>query len=532
MVVSNQFMRIKHKYFFNYFSALITVIFISTSYAQHKPNSKFLDPREAQEHFEHKNYQAALRVYKELLKRDPDDAEYNLKAALCYLNTNLDKTQAIQYLEKVVQKDKNNSLALFYLGNAYQYANRFDEAIKSYTAFKEKSSKKDLQQAERAIETCENGKQLIKFPLNVTFENLGKDVNSEYPDYHPFATQNESFMVFTSRRKGGKGSSPEMDGFYASDIYMTTVKNGNWIKASNIGSPVNTPFDEQAVGLSPDGESMTVYIDHIDSLGNIYISNYNKEKFQRLKKLNSNVNSGFETSGSISADGEIIFFSSERNGGIGGTDLYMAKKLPSGLWAIPQNLGSVVNTIYNEDFPHFSEDGKTLYFASQGHSSMGGYDIFKSTYNAENNTWTKPENLGYPINTSDNDYTISYTENERSAYISRVREGGMGDLDIWRLRFNESEQRYTLISGYVNLVDSTAKREDLLITAINLSSNEQLVFTPLPSTGKYVMALVPGKYTITVEGKNCTAFTETMTIFDKGSFQREINKNFDLSKKP
>lgn len=512
--------------------ALSAILFMACIAHAQKPTPKFLDPREANEHFDHKNYLAAMRVYKELLKRDPDDVDYNYKTALCYLNTNLDKKQAIQYLEKVTQKSKNENDAWYYLGSAYQYANRFDDAIKAYTTYKEKASKKDAQRADRAIETCFNGKQFVKFPLNVTFENLGKDINTEYADYYPFATKNESFMVFTSRRKGGKSSSLEMDGLYPSDIYMTTVKDGNWIKASNIGGPVNTPFDEQTVGLSPDGSSMTVYIDHIDSLGNIYISNYINSKFQKLSKLNSNVNSGFETSGSVSDDGQIIFFASERSGGMGGTDLYMAKKLPTGQWAIPQNLGKTINTQYNEDFPHFSEDGKTLYFASQGHSTMGGYDLFKSVYNEENNTWTEPKNLGYPINTTDDNYTISFTEKERSAYVSISREGGMGDLDIWRLRFNDSEQRYTIVSGHVTTNDSLAKKTDVAIIATNVSTKEEFRFTPIPTSGKYIMSLEPGKYNVVIESKGFSTVTENIIILDKGSFQPEIKKDFILIKSP
>ncbi len=500
-------------------------------YAQ-KPSARFIDPRDANEHFDHHNFIAALRVYKELHNRDPDDVDYCYKIAVCYLNTNLDKTQAIPYLEKIIKKDKFDNEVWFLLGNAYQYDNRLDDAIKAYTTFKEKGSKKDEARSDRAIETCYNGKQLIKFPLNITYENLGKDVNSEFADYYPFATKDESFMVFTSRRKGGKSNILEMDGLYPSDIYYTTVKDGAWERLSNIGGPVNTPYDEQAVGLSPDGSSMTVYIDHIDSMGNIYNSDYNKGRFQKLKKLNKGVNEGFETSGSISDDGQIIFFASERSKGYGGTDLYMAKKLPNGEWALPQNLGETINTIYNEDFPHFSEDGKTLYFSSQGHSSMGGYDIFKSIYDNENNTWTEPQNLGYPINTSDNNYTISFTENERSAYVSILREGGMGDLDIWRLRFNDSDQRYTVVSGYLSSSDTTAKKIATIINATNISTNEVLQFSPIPKSGKYIMALLPGRYTLSIEENGFTPINETLTILDMGSFQPEIKKDFLLIKDP
>ena len=515
-------------------SCLIFVVacLLAQTLSAQKPNSHFIDPREAEEHFNHHNYLSAMSVYKELLKRDPDDADYNLKVALCYLRTNLDKKQAIPYLEKLTKKGKTDNENWFYLGQAYQYDNRFDDAIKAYSTFKEKSSKKDVERADRAIETCYNGKQFVKFPMNVTFENLGKDVNSEYADYYPYATKNESFMVFTSRRKGGKSSAKEMDGLFPSDIYLTTIKDGNWIKAANIGGPVNTSFDEQAVGLSPDGSSMTVYIDHIDSLGNIYISNYQNGKFQKLVKLNESVNAGFESSGCVSDDGQFIFFASERPGGMGGTDIYLSKKLPSGQWAIPQNLGKVVNTPYNEDFPHFSEDGKTLYFASQGHTGMGGYDIFKSVYNNETNTWTEPKNLGYPINTSDDNYTISFTEKERSAYVSINREGGMGDLDIWRLRFNDSDQRYTIVSGRVRSSDTLAKKIEVIVTATNLATREDFHFVPIATSGKFVMALEPGKYEVSIEGKGFLTYKETIVILDKGSFQPEIKKDYQLTKSP
>ena len=500
-----------------------------------KPAGRFIDPREASEHFDHENYSMALKVYKELLKRDPDDIEYNYKAAICYLKTSIDKKQAIPYLEKITKRGKGNYDIWFNLGKAYQYANRFKEAIDAYTKAKDKGSKKEVEDADHAIETCYNGIEFTKHPVNVTFENLGKDINTEYADYYPFSTKNESFMVFTSRRKGGKGASLEMDGLYPSDIYMSTVKEGKWVKASNIGSPVNTGFDEQAVGLAPDGSSMIVYIDHLDSMGNIYSSKFSNGKFQKLVKLNANVNSDFETSGSMSEDGNIIFFASKRGNGLGGTDIYMSKKLPNGQWALAQNLGKTINTPYDEDFPHMAEDGKTLYFASQGHSSMGGFDVFKSIYDEETNTWSEPQNLGYPINTSDDNMTISFTSNNRCAYVSALRDGGFGDLDIYRIRFNEEEPLISVFHGYVRSSDSLQTGNiEVQITATNLSTPNETpqVFTPIISSGKYVMSLTPGVYSISIEGAGFAPYQEELHVLEKGSFQPEIQKDFKLSKAP
>ena len=497
-------------------------------------SDKFLDPREAKEHYSHKNYIAALRVYKELLKKDAQNVDYRYKIALCYLNTNINKSLAIPYLEFITKKSDAENEAWFDLGRAYHYAGRFDDAIKAYTKYKQSAGSKDQEKAERRIEMCYNGKELMKFPLDVKFENLGKEINSENPDYYPFITSNESFMVFTSRREENIGGEKEIDGYYSSDIYISSTKNGVWTKPRNVGEGISTRYDEQAVDLSSDGRYLMIYLDHIDSLGNIYLSEYRKTTFEEPEKLNHNVNQGFESSGSIAKEGNLIFFASERSGGLGETDIYMAKKLPNGQWAVPQNLGPNINTKYKEDFPHLSDDGKTLYFASQGHSSMGDFDIFKAIWDEETNTWSPPKNIGYPINTTGDDRNISFTADGRTAYLSSLREGGLGDLDIYKVTFNSSPdqqgQGYTIVSGHVLTGDTINKKIEATITAMNITTNEEFTYIPTVSSGKYVMALSPGKYTISIESTGYKFLVDNIVILDKGSFQPEISKDFLLVK--
>ena len=276
---------------------------------------------------------------------------------------------------------------------------------------------------------------------------------------------------------------------------------------------------------------MLMYIDHIDSLGNIYSSMNKAGVFQRMRKLNSNVNSDFETAGSITPDGNIIFFASKRDGGLGETDIYMARKLPNGQWARAQNLGATINTIYNEDFPQIAPDGKTLYFSSKGHAGMGDYDLFQSTWNEEENTWTAPKNLGYPINSVGDDRSISFTEDNRVAYISAVRDGGFGDLDLYRVKFNDTEDRTTVLQGYINTVDS-AKNVATFVTVKDLKNKDapELTYNPNPSTGKFIMALNPSKYEITVEADGYKTFTDVFFIFDIGVGQNESKKFFILQK--
>jgi hypothetical protein len=506
---------------------------IERCYSQQK-STKFVDPREAKEHFSHNNFFAAIPVYKQLLKEEPANEEYNHKLGLCYLNTNINKTLAIPYLETASKQDKAENDVWFDLGMAYQYAARFDDAIKAFTKYKATLSPKDketIEKVEHQIETCNNGKEYIKHPVNVTFQNLGKEINSEYPDYYPFVTPNESFIIFTSRRKDNIGGQVEVDGYYSSDIYMSTPQNDVWTKPKNMGALVNTRYDEQAVGLTPDGQMMLMYVDHIDSFGNIYSSVNRAGTFQRMRKLNSTINSDFETSGSITPDGNIIFFASKRDGGLGETDIYMARKLPNGLWAQPQNLGPVVNTKYKEDFPQIAPDGKTLYFSSQGHDGMGDFDLFQTTWNEDDNTWSTPKNLGYPINSAGEERCISFTQDNRVAYVSAVRDGGYGDLDLYRVKFNDSEDKFTVLQGYVNTSDSS-KEITATVTIEDLKNKDipPYTSTPNPKNGKFIMALAPSKYQVTIEAEGYKTLTDIFFIFDIGVAQNETKKIFTLKK--
>ena len=312
---------------------------------------------------------------------------------------------------------------------------------------------------------------------------------------------------------------------------MSTPVNDVWTKPKNMGGTVNTRYDEQAVGLTPDGQTMLMYIDHIDSLGNIYSSLNKAGTFQRMRKLNSNVNSDFETAGSITPDGNIIFFASKREGGSGETDLYMARKLPNGQWAKAQNLGTTLNTKYKEDFPQIAPDGKTLYFSSQGHAGMGDFDLFQSTWNEEENSWTTPKNLGYPINSVGDDRSISFTENNKVAYISSVRDGGIGDLDLYRIKFEDTEDKTTVLQGYITTSDS-AKKVTTIVTVRDLKNKdaEELSYNPNPNTGKFIMALTPSKYEITIEADGYKTLTDAFFIFDIGIGQNESKKFFTLQK--
>lgn len=511
-------------------SVVIIVVIILSFFNTLAQSSKRYDIADADEHYKHKNYLMALPIYKELLKKDKKNASIQFKIAECYLNTNINKTEAIKYLEFCTKEPKVESIVWLNLGKAYRLASKLDDAIATFEKYLEQEPKKK-KEVEREIEMCRNAKKLMLNPVNVSFTNLGKEINSEFADYYPWITDNENLLVFTTRRKGKTSSRLEVDGYYASDVYISNLENWKWLPAENIGIKINSSLDEQVVGLKPDGSEMMIYIDHIDKYGDIYTTTKKNGAWIKYTPLPEHINSKFEHSASINADGNTLFFVRADKRGEQ-TDIYMCRKLPNGKWGMPFLLGPEINTEYHEDFPHLSPDGVTLYFSSEGHNSMGGFDLFKSVWNPEENTWTKAENLGYPLNTTDNDRSISLTADNRAAYISALRPGGQGDLDIYRVRFNDVDQKLTLYLGNISLGDSLNQPKEYIanILAINATTNEEFSFSPNPKNGKFVIALPAGSYDITVSSDGYTDFTDKLVVSDLGLPISEDKKNYKLNK--
>lgn len=504
--------------------ALISTWFLPFSiHAQ----GRFIDSREADNYYEAGNYNEALPVYKKLLNLYPNNIDYHYKLGLCYLKTQVDKKQAIPYLEWVIKQPKFDNELWYDLGTAYQYANRFKDAINSFNKYKLSANNYNKAKVAKRIEECKTAEVLVKHPLNISFTNLGNDINSPYPDYYPLVSCDESMLIFTTRRPDMNAMHVEMDGYYSSDIFISHAINGTWQKARSIGEQINTTKDEEAVGLDPSGCALVIYIDNIKHDGKLYYSERKGNSFNKMILYPDIVNEAFQSAGDISGDGKILFFASEREGGFGGTDIYMIKKLPNGNWGNPQNLGVNINTSYNEDFPWFDNDSTSLYFSSQGHYNMGDYDLFESLWiDPDNNAWSVSRNLGYPINTTGDDRCISFTKDHHAAYISRLREDSKGDLDIYKITFN-NRQRFVFVTGNVAAVNSI-KPTNTLITTVNTKTKERLYFRPVKRTGHYVMALIPGIYDIKVECKGYADITDKLTVYDLNSFQKEIVKDYSL----
>ncbi len=489
-----------------------------------KGNSKL-----ANELFNANNFIDALDEFELLVAEEPQNTKYLYQLAVCYLNTNVDKTKAVSLLETVLEKEKSDPNTTYLLGRAYHFAGRYDKAIKKYEEFKQnaKGSSFNLADVDKQIEHCYNAKELIKFPVDVTFENLGPDINSTAPEYFPFVTSNEEFIVYNTKKDDG--SKPMSTGHYYSQVYFSKVTpDGLYSKGKSLSDKINTlDGNEEIIGMSSDGKFMLFYYDNEEGYGDIYIAEFDGKNVNRLKKLDKTINSKhIEIAAAISTDGKTIYFASNRPGGYGGVDLYVSRQLPNGKWGPAENLGSEINTKYDEDFPNISADGKVLYFSSKGHTSMGGFDIFKAELDENSKSWTKVKNLGYPVNTPEDDMNFRASANGRYGYISALRKEGKGNLDIYRVIFNEVEPEYTVVKGFVTSKDTANKITDVFISVTDLNTNDIYgEYLTNPKTGRYIMILPPGKYNLLVDATGYKMYSEDIEILGKSSYQTEIKKD-------
>lgn len=492
-----------------------------------------MDLIKANEYFDLANYLQALEEYLKLEKSLPNEPEIKHRIGICYLNLHGNKGKALPYLRGLFNSGKYEDELLLEMGMACQYAGSFDNAIISYTMYREKLSAKKTELVDHYIETAENAKALVKKPVNVKFENLGKEVNTKYADYYPFVSKDEGALYFTSRREDCLGTSRTAFGYFSSDIYVSKVKNGQWQKAKNVGAPINTVDDEEIVGLTPDGKNMVIYVDRKDLAGDLMHAEMLKNKnFGRPMPFNEPVNTeGLELEGCYTVDGNTMYFTAVRKSGMGEADIYSTHKLPNGEWGVPQNLGPNINTTYKEGFPVISEDGQTLYFASQGHTSMGGFDIFKSKWDENKKEWLKAENIGYPVNSPDDDMMFSLAGRGRDGYLSAWRPDSYGDLDIYKVTFLDVEQPLTAVVGNVRSSDTTKVGMEASIGLFDVKTNQEIETKSVnKKTGRYIFIVEPGKYRVEISSTGHKLLKEEIVVYDKSDYSVELIKNFTILK--
>lgn len=370
------------------------------------------------------------------------NAELNYKIGICYLFSD-DKLDAIDYLLKAYElKPEVSHEVKLLIGRAYHMVLEFDKAKQFYLEYQTELPKtEDMadinERVEKLIIECTHGKTLAQDPRRVIIQNLGEEVNSQYDDYNPLFAFNDTALYFTSRRplEDKKRKRSEFDNKFFEDVYMSPAVNGGFGSAIPMGKPFNAKGNQAIVGVAPDGSSLFIYLGDEEG-GDIQQLTYlhEKEKWKRPKSLSKQIGSdAVETTAALSPDGERLFFiSNNPEQTLGGKDIFISYKTPKGKWDDPQNVGGVLNSKYDEEGIFLSKDGKKMYFASKGHNTMGGFDIFKSEL-SEDGTWGLPENLGYPINTPEDEVFYMTDSSGVYGYYATIREGGYGARDIYKI---------------------------------------------------------------------------------------------------
>ena len=470
---------------------------------------------EAESHFLYGEYEKANEIFMVLNQIMPENANIQYKIGNCYLHIPHEKTKAIPFLQSATANAEYGAKttrfnetrapldAYFSLGNAFRINNNFDKAILTYAKFKELLSGENgmvnSDFVDQEIMACKNAKKLMEIPLDFTKETLGGKINIVAINHKSAVSGDGNTMVYTCEM--GEENS----------IYMSQKVGGKWSPPFEITSQLSNQRDISSSSLNYDGTKLFIYkLD--DFVGNIYVSNYSDGSWSKLMKLNNNINTKYyESHASVSKDGNMLFFTSNRDGGEGGCDIYISELQPDETWGPARNIGSSINTPFNEDTPFLTNNDSILFFSSEGHYTMGGYDIFKAK--KKQNTWQKPENIGYSINTTDDDLFFQPLGDGTTAYYSMLT--GYKEKKIFKINlFTKKIKLVFEIRGVISVPDSTFLfNKNFPISLVDVVSNDTIDLSyPNKSSGLYNFVTGMGDYELIYEGKGYFKQTKKLTL--------------------
>ncbi len=508
----------------------------------------------------------ALEHYLKAYKYNSDCAKLNYKIGVCFLAT--DKFyHATEYLEKAYLKDNNVTDDIHYmLARAYHLNLDFENAIEQYKAYYSSFSVKELEKfdigVDNYIKQCKYGMDLVNNPVRVIINNLGERVNSEYDDYNPVLHPNLDIMYFTSRREtDGKDKRFEGDNKFFENVFTSEQAGDVWKRAKILDNKLDSKGNESVLTISPDGNKIYLYNGN-ENGGDIMLSELKKGSWKSPKGISRRILSkDKETTIAFSPDGIEMFFVSD-NGSIGGMDLFYSKLNEKEKWTDPINMGAAINTIYDEEGVYWHPKEDKVYFSSQGHNSMGGFDIFVMERDEEG-MWSNPENLGYPINSPNDDIFFKIDENNKQAYYSSVRDNGFGGKDIYKVIFLGEEKEMKLKTEDIFLAWNYKPVEDMfyhdpieikvdtalfmvgMVTDSKLAipiemakieiidlDESKIIGIGLTDTSGYYKVKIPKKkdYGVEVTAKNYLFYVTIANLSLKQVVDSKIQANFQLDK--
>jgi hypothetical protein len=462
------------------------------------------------------DFPEALPKYLSLLQIFPENYNLHFRIGQCYLNTPGEKEKAIPWLETAVRNINTGYRAgklgetgapydaLYFLANAYRISSEFDRALETYELFLKDvdTEKYDTALVKFQMQTCHNARIMMRKPVYVVDKNLGGTVNERFSEIKPVISADEKNLLFTRELQ-----------FYDA-IFWSRKIGGQWTEPVNLTPQLGVDQDYYTSSLSPDGKTLLMYrVDTYD--GNIYMSRLQDETWSKVEKLNANINTKYwESHATMSSDGMKLYFTSNRRESIGGLDIFVSVRDSSGSWGPAVNLGPEVNTIYNEETPFLANNDRTLFFSSRGHFNMGGYDIFRSDLD-ENGMWSTPVNVGYPLNTTDDDLFFNPLGKGDRGYYSKFDDDGNGRMDLLSCDiYSELNPRNFIVTGKASVNNLLSEfPQPVKITAVSNADAGKMITALTDSvTGIYSFRLPQGGYSISFDSDDALSLTRKIEL--------------------
>ncbi|MBC6699513.1 OmpA family protein [Hymenobacter sp. BT190] len=489
--------------------------------------------------FDQENYRASIPYYEQVLAKEPNNALALFRAGISYMS--FDKEKASDYIYKAQKlKPKVAKDVEYWLGRVDHLNYNFDEAITHYQAYNATLKPKDTRKAQLAqlIQHSKNAKVQFNSPKDIFVKNLGPTINTPYSEHSPVISQDDKILLFTSRSdnmsaqsiaqdaKNKKDKNLATDGQYYENIYEARrIDDENWEKPRSLSTVLNGKGHDASIQVFDNDTKLLMYRN--DENGDIMYAEKSGADWTEPKKLNDNINSkAFESDAYITPDGRTIYFSTGKYSEDGTLDIYYATRQQGGDWGTAKPVAGI-NTKYDDDSPYLSKDGRTLYFASRGHNTMGGYDIFKSDYDSVGNKWGRPENMGYPVNTPDDDTYYRLSPNGSYAYLSSYRIGGYGEKDIYTINYIKnaiirgkvfSKRDSTTVIPGVEVVFSGTQADKTALSYRDVTK---------PETGDYQVNVLSGRtYQVAASKDGQNVATEEFAVPVSTNDSTVIEKNF------
>lgn len=490
--------------------------FVTRKTATGKTKEFFEDARKL---FSQNDNKAALRALDKAIEKEPTfiDAFFQ-KAIICRANNN--NVGAEEAFEKALAISKAyEPNAIYSLAEVEHILGKENEATVHYQEFLASNPKnKDaIAKATTYIANYNFAVEAKKNPVAFAPIRLDSSINTSAPEYFPCLTADGETMIFTRRERRDE------------DFFSSKKVNGKWQKAMPMNS-VNTTENEGAETISADGKTLVFTgCDRPFGLGScdLYISEQNDGKWSAPKNMGFTVNSkAWESQPALSADGRTLYFSSNRADGFGENDIWVSEKQSDGTWSQAKNLGAPINTPKTDQFPFIHQDGQTFYYVTDGYAGMGGLDIFYAK-KSEFDTWLQPTNIGFPINTKGDEIAFIVSVDGKTAYFSsnvkdikakteqvKLRPNEMSDIDIYTFDLYEKARPKLVTYVKGNVYDAkTLKKLRAKAEIVDLATNKPITYAIADAQGEFLICLPVGKnYALNVNRKNYVFYSDNFAL--------------------